>query len=113
MNDEAKTEAVSVTVMIPTERVGIYRDFFAALDRGERVEIDDETFHYFMEVLTPRHMGRTVTLADGSRQRTDFEFAMSEKEEEVVRGFWAVPEPDGWFRYYAQNTTRCYFEWSK
>jgi hypothetical protein len=75
--------------------------FCAARDRGELCEVNAEMYDYFLEVLPPVHMGRTVTLCNGKRQFADFEFA---EGAERITAFWEQhPEP-GVAIFYAQHT---------
>lgn len=79
-----------------------FADFIAARERGERCEIDQAIFDYFLDVLPPVFMDRWVTLNDGStRVRAAFGFA---EGAERVTAFWRARTPLG-LRYFAQHTT--------
>ena len=72
--------------------------FCAHRDMGECVEVDEELYYYFLDVLPPRYMGRTVTLVTGDKIRADFGFA---KGAERITAFWQTSE----HRFFAQGTT--------
>jgi hypothetical protein len=85
--------------------------FCKARDTGECVEVDEELFNYFLEVLPPIHMGYRATvkcskLASRPEDHghiqiyADFGFA---EGAELVTAFWSS-KVDG-TRYYAQLTT--------
>ena len=80
-----------------------FAEFIAALDRGECCLIDEELFDYFLGVLPPVSMGRTVTLANGREQYSVFEFA---EGLEITRAFWREKRDDGTNNHFAQNTNR-------
>lgn len=48
--------------------------FHAEVAKGGKVEVDEGLFDYYLDVLPPRFMGRTVTLADGSTRHVLFGF---------------------------------------
>lgn len=70
---------------------------FAALARGERAEVDEEVFEYFLEVLPPQFMSKTVPLVDGSSVGATFGFA---EGSDTITAFWREGG-----RYFAQHTT--------
>lgn len=79
---------------------GLLEKYFASLTRGERVEIDEKMFNYFLEVLPPRFMNRLVELCDGSRVHAEFGLA---EGAEVITAFWC--KRVGYKVYYfAQHT---------
>ena len=49
--------------------------FHAEVAKGGKVEVDLGLFDYYLDVLPPRFMGRTVKLADGTKQHASFGFA--------------------------------------
>ncbi len=59
--------------------------FHEAVSKGVTVEVDEGLFDYYLDVLPPRFMGRTVTLVDGSRRYATFGFA--EGEDKPI-AFW-------------------------
>lgn len=59
--------------------------FHAEVSKGGTVEVDEGLFDYYLDVLPPRFMGRTVTLADGSKRWATFGFA--EGEDKPI-AFW-------------------------
>ncbi len=70
---------------------------------GERVEMDEELWWYYLEVLPPVHMRYRATLCDGTQKDAAFGFA---EGAELVTAFWR----DGWngethAKYFAQRTT--------
>ncbi len=62
-----------------------FADFIKARDLGEKCEINEEMYDYFLEVLPPCFMSRAVVLCDGSVVRADFGFA---EGAEVATAFW-------------------------
>jgi hypothetical protein len=70
---------------------------FEALARGERAEVDEEVFEYFLEVLPPKLMSTTVTLVDGSKVRATYGYA---EGADTITAFWREGG-----RYFAQHTT--------
>lgn len=73
-----------------------FASFISANDRGERAEIDEEMFYYFLEVLPPVYMRRTVKLPDGRSVRAEFGFA---EGAEMITAFWKEGT-----KFYAQRT---------
>ena len=78
-----------------------WSEFIAKMHSGDALEVDSEIFYYFLEVLPPVFMGRTIR---GQR----YSFGMAEGEETIV-GFWkvkslfpAVYPPDG-MRYFCRD----------
>ena len=74
-----------------------FAEFIQRRDAGEKVEIDEELYSYFMEVLPPVTWATHHSFPDGMRRFTDFGFA---EGEERITAFWR----DG-ARYFAQHTT--------
>jgi hypothetical protein len=70
--------------------------FLTAMHSGQRFECDEEMYFYWLEVLPPAWMNRTVTL-DGVPVRTHFGFA---EGYDCVTAFW---KQGG--RYFGQRTT--------
>lgn len=77
--------------------------FVSARDRGERCEVDEEMYWYFLEVLPPQFMGEVVTLCDGDSIRADFGFA---EGAERITAFWKARPTQGDPVYYAQHTNK-------
>ncbi len=78
------------------------RAFCEARDRGELCQIDEEMWSYFLEVLPPRFMHRTVTLCNGEQIAADFGFA---EGAERITAFWRS-RLEGTLKYYAQHTNK-------
>ena len=57
----------------------------AAMHSGKTIEINEEVFDYFLEVLPPVHMGYRANLPDGTQVRACFGFA---EGYEPVTAFW-------------------------
>lgn len=68
----------------PPERA-LWDEFIAAMHSGAPVEIDEEMFFNWLEVLPPVHMGRRVTFPDGTTVHASFGFAEGAEE---VTAFW-------------------------
>jgi hypothetical protein len=58
-----------------------------AMHSGAVIEIDEEVFDYFLEVLPPAYMGRVVTLPCGETRRVAFGFA---EGYEPITAFWSA-----------------------
>jgi len=58
-----------------------------ARDSGQVIEVDEDVYWYFLEVLPPAYMGRTVKLPNGTMQRADFGFA---EGYEPITAFWQI-----------------------
>ncbi len=71
-----------------------WKEFLFLRSLGDRVEIDVSMFNYWLNVLPPRFMRRTVTLFDGTKQEVSFGFA---EDYERVTAFWQDGE-----RYFCQ-----------
>lgn len=67
--------------------------FIAAKNAGERCQIDEDMFLYWLEVLPPVYMYREVTLPDGTRVRASFGFA---EGAEPICAFWRGPGGTFW-----------------
>lgn len=59
--------------------------FIAAKNAGERCQMDEDMWHYWLEVLPPVYIFRDVELVDGSRVRANFGFA---EGAEPICAFW-------------------------
>jgi hypothetical protein len=70
-------------------------EFIQAMHSGERFEVDEEMYFYWLEVLPPAWMNRTVTVG-GEEIRSHFGFA---EGYDKVTAFWTK---DG--RYFGQRT---------
>ena len=81
-----------------------WKEFLAARDRGERLQIDLEMFDYWLNVLPPQFMGRLVRLADGQECYADFGFA---EGLEPVIAFFSSPGRNP-SRFYCQRTARMF-----
>lgn len=77
-----------------------HKEFIAARDTGARCEIDREMYWYYLEVLPPIYMSRTVQLIDGSVRSVSFGFA---EGAERITAFWTDSRGD---RFFAQHTNR-------
>ena len=64
-----------------------WKEFIAALDRGDICQIDEEIFYYFLEVLPPQYMDRIQDVAGVGMKRCTFGFA---EGAEYVTDFWRV-----------------------
>lgn len=64
---------------------GAWAEFIAAMHSAEPFECDDEMYYYWLEVLPPVYMGRTVKLANGETRRVHFGFA---EGADVITAFW-------------------------
>ena len=84
-----------------------WQDFLDTWHKGEKVEIHESIFDYFLGVLPPVFMWRQVELIDGTRIYASFGFA---EGSERVTAFWSVPlydKEDGGVlsrRYFCQHT---------
>lgn len=65
------------------------------------VEVDTETYGYFLEVLPPVFMGRVVPMCDDTTRRVDFGFAEGMAQ---VMGFWQEQDAEGGYHYFCQLT---------
>lgn len=72
-----------------------------ALNEGQRCQINDEIFDYFLDVLPPKFMGQVVELVDGERIRASFGFAEGAMQ---VIAFWRRTVVDGQAQYFAQQS---------
>ena len=59
--------------------------FLEAMHSGQPFEMDEESWYYWLEVLPPVYMGRTVKLPSGEKVRASFGFA---EGEEHITAFW-------------------------
>lgn len=51
-----------------------WAEFIEAMNSGQPVEIGPRMFDYWLNVLPPVHMGRTITLPSGARVFASFGF---------------------------------------
>jgi len=72
------------------------KDFCFEIQSEQPVEVDEEMFWYFLEVLPPVYMSRDIVLPNGKKVHASFGFA---EGYEKVRAFW---RKDG--RYFACQT---------
>lgn len=107
-NDQADEMVARIRKEIGEKMETVYtcdtwKDTIAAMHSGEKIEIDEGVFDYFLEVLPPVYMGRTVALPCGETRCVSFGFA---EGYEPVTAFWSTKG-----RYYCQRTaeinTRC------
>jgi hypothetical protein len=80
-----------------------WNEAIAAMNAGEKIEVDVALFDYFLEVLPPVYMNRWVTLPCGERRVVSYGFA---EGAEQVKAFW---EADG--KYYCQQTKEMNRAW--
>ena len=73
-----------------------FQEYIKQSPKGKAVEIEREVFDYFLEVLPPVSMNKTIKMPDGRMQKTSFEFAEGWEE---TTAFWKDNN-----RYYAQKT---------
>ena len=65
-----------------------WKEFIAARDSGEKFEVNEEMFYYWLEVLPPRFMNKDITFLpghEGHPMRIDFGFAEGREE---ITVFW-------------------------
>lgn len=62
-----------------------WKEFIGKMNSGEEVQIDEEVFDYFLEVLPPVYMGKHVSLPGGKTVHASFGFA---EGAEYVTAFW-------------------------
>ena len=74
-----------------------WKRFLVAVARGERCEVDEEFYNYWLEVLPPIFMNQTVELADGTSRRVHF--GAAEGDGVPIDAFWREGE-----RCFAQRT---------
>ncbi len=74
-----------------------WKPFLAAIARGEKVEVDEASYHYWMETLPPKLWHQFVEMIDGTKRRVDF--GEAEGSGVPITGYW---EENG--RYFAQLT---------
>src|SRR5947209_1342632 len=81
-----------------------YRAFVAALDNGERCEIDEAMFVHWLETMPPLCMQRDVVLADLREVHADF-VLRSRDGAGTLQAFWHRREGDNEAdrRYFAQR----------
>ncbi len=77
-------------------QIGQTCEFLNAMHSGQRFECDEEMWEYWLEVLPPVWMSRTVVL-DGQPVKTSFGFA---EGWDTVCAFWVEKG-----RYFGQMTT--------
>jgi len=75
---------------------GEWKNFIEAMHSGRVVEITEENYWYWLEVLPPVFMRREIMLGDGSWKYADFGFA---EGAEPITIFW---RKDG--RFFCQRT---------
>ncbi|TVM02978.1 MAG: hypothetical protein CV087_07470 [Candidatus Brocadia sp. WS118] len=62
-----------------------WREFIEKMNSGEKCEITEEVFDYFLDALPPKFMYETVELVSGEKIRADFGFA---EGWETITAFW-------------------------
>lgn len=75
--------------------------FFVAMSSGARMEISESIYWYFLEVLPPHSMGKTVPLKSGVSITADFCFV---EGADVITAFWKERK-NGCDHYYLEQTT--------
>jgi hypothetical protein len=75
--------------------------FMKAVHAGERCQIDQDIYDYFLDVLPPKFMYAPVELVDGERITAAFGFAEGAMQ---VIAFWRRTVVDGQANYFAQQT---------
>jgi len=83
---------------IYTSNASDWNEAIEKLKGTEPIEIAKEFFDYFLGVLPPVGWGRKVTLANGRKVQTAFEFA---EGAEYIRAFWTCDK-----RYFACRTNK-------
>ena len=78
-----------------------WAETIAAMHSGERVEISEAVYNYFLEVLPPVYMGRRITLPGGDTRRVAFGFA---EGAEPITAFWREGSQDAGWSFYCQRT---------
>ncbi len=73
-------------------------DFCAARDRDGIVEVAADLFDYFLEVLPPVWMNRSLRLPTGEIRTCSFGFA---EGHERITAFFRRPSAGGGYRYFA------------
>ena len=76
-------------------------EFMKVMLSGERFEIDEKMFYYWLEVIPPVFMNREINYLpdnEGPQQRVDFGFA---EGAEAITVFWRDLEKR---RFYGQRT---------
>ena len=85
---------------LATTQGAVWEAFIKAMRSGEKVEIDEEMYFHWLEVLPPVWMNRTVTI-DGLRRRCKFGFA--EGAEHIIAFYTEADKRKGQ-RYFCQRT---------
>lgn len=84
-----------------------FAEFVQRSAAGERLEIDEEMFGYWLDVLPPVYMARTVELplqpGDAAPVRVRASFGFAEGAESIT-AFWTTRRPGETTRYFAQRT---------
>ena len=70
-----------------------------ARDTGQTIEITEGTFDYYLEVLPPAYMGRTISI-DGKSRKVTFGFA---EGYEPITAFWTESRA-GSVHYFCKRT---------
>ena len=78
-----------------------WQEFIPRMRSGHLAEITGRMFFYWLEVLPPRYMNKTVKCCDGKERKVDFGFA---EGYDRVTAFWQDGE-----RYFCIRTD----QWSK
>lgn len=84
------------------ETPGAWASFIEAMHSGEEIEIDDEIYYYFLEVLPPVFMNRTLPFPD-PKHPMRYDFGLAEGAEKIV-AFWRTGSQETGFRYYCRQT---------
>ena len=78
----------------------LWAEFLDRWHKGEKVEIDESMFYYWLEVLPPAFQGRMVELVDGTKQYVSFGFV---EGKDRITAFW-VETQTGKTRFLCQQT---------
>ena len=76
-------------------------EMIAAMRSGERIQVEEGVYDYFLEVLPPIYMNRRITLPGGESQRVSFGFA---EGAEAIVAFWCQGNSDAGWSFFCQRT---------
>lgn len=80
-----------------------WKEFISAFSSGDRFEIDEEMFFYWLEVLPPQFMDQEINYLpghEGHKMRVDFGFA---EGSEPITVFWRSLDHK---KFYGQRTKK-------
>jgi hypothetical protein len=78
-----------------------WQEMITAMHSGERIQIEEAVYDYFLEVLPPVYMGRRITLPGGDTRTVGFGFA---EGAEPITAFWCEGNRDAGWSFYCQRT---------